>query len=194
MYAPTIKVKSSPKVVVRVIKKHTTIPNSYDKLKNKPTINGVEVSGDLNSDDLKLLSSIISDYPETALNEAVGQVVILTDKGKISISFKDLMDYIKSSGVVSTEVVEDSGEVVKEIKPNVFYSFTGEITTLQITFGEAVQGKENEYKGQFTVGSTIPTVLFPNTVKWVGEEFSTLEENKTYQFSILNGVGVIIGV
>ncbi|MGN1060145.1 MAG: hypothetical protein ACI4QN_00280 [Candidatus Coproplasma sp.] len=194
MNAPIISVKTSPKVTVRVLVKHTTIPNDYEKLKNKPKINGVEVSGELSSDEIKLLSAIVQDYPETSLNEVSGQVVVLTKNGKSVLPFKSLIDYINSASITPVEVVGDSGDVVKEIKPNTLYSFTGNLTTLQIAFSEPVQGKENEYKGQFVVGSTIPTVLFPDTVKWVGDEFPALEENKTYQFSVLNNVGVIIGV
>ena len=93
----------------------------------------------------------------------------------------------------SSITVTDSGAVVKELAPDKFYSFTGDITSLTITLGEAKANRENEYKGQFVTGSTVPTVTFPSTISWVGGA-PIVEANKTYQFSILNEIGVIVGV
>lgn len=93
----------------------------------------------------------------------------------------------------SSVTVTDSGAVVRELVPDKFYSFTGGITSLNITLGASKAGRENEYKGQFVAGSVVPTVTFPNTVSWVGGA-PVIEANKTYQFSILNGIGVIVGV
>lgn len=100
------------------------------------------------------------------------------------------------NGVDNGSVVEvdTNGSFNQELAPDKFYLFTGELVTVFISFGSAVSGRENEYKGQFTVGSTTPVISFPNTISWVGGSFPTLETNKTYQFSVLNDIGVIVGV
>lgn len=88
--------------------------------------------------------------------------------------------------------VSDSGAVSQSLLPNVFYNFTGAVTSLTITLGVTISGRENEYKGQFLSGSTAPTVSFPSGITWI-DGFPTLEANKTYQFSILNNIGIIVG-
>lgn len=90
-------------------------------------------------------------------------------------------------------VLDVTGDVLQELSPDVFYQFTGVLTSLNITLGEAVAGRENEYKGQFLTSSTPPLVTFPADIVWVGG-FHSIEANKYYQFSILNGIGVLVGV
>jgi hypothetical protein len=93
----------------------------------------------------------------------------------------------------SRVVVATNGAVSQELAPDKFYSFTGTLTSLTLTLGSEVSGRENEYKGQFSTGGTAPTVTFPNGVSWVGGT-PTIEANKTYQFSILDNIGVLVGV
>lgn len=90
-------------------------------------------------------------------------------------------------------VLDVTGDVSQELLPDVFYHFTGALTSLNITLGEAVGGRENEYKGQFLTGSTPPLVTFPADIVWIGG-FLSIEANKNYQFSILNDIGVLVGV
>lgn len=97
------------------------------------------------------------------------------------------IDTGKSQTVVLT------GDVVYNLAPDVFYDFTGALTSLSLTFNTAVSGRENEYKGQFLSGASAPTITFPASISWVGE-FPTIEASKTYQFSVVNNIGVIIGV
>lgn len=83
-----------------------------------------------------------------------------------------------------------SGEVVKEILPNVYYEF-GEVTSLTITLGTEKPGILNEYLFKFTSGST-PTVLnLPESLKWIGN--NSIDPSKTYIVSILSGIAVMGG-
>lgn len=194
MGKPIITVKSTPTAKVSVAQKHTVIPNDYTNLKNLPTINGVEIIGNLTSDDIKVLSGLAENYNVNALQTADGKIVIfLGDGTPAAISVEELLSYIKSFECGLTEIVDDSGDVSKELKPNTFYIFTGELTSLVITFGATADGKQNEYMGQFSVSDTVPTLTFPNSVKWFGES-PDIETGKTYQFSVLNDIGVIVGV
>ena len=75
--------------------------------------------------------------------------------------------------------------------PNIFYDITGDFTYLNIDLQNNTTSKAYEYKGQFKSGATALTVSFPSFVTITG---SSIEPNKTYQFSIVNNIGVVIGV
>ena len=85
--------------------------------------------------------------------------------------------------------VSDSSEVF--LRPNIFYDITTDLTTLSIKLVDNTTSKAYEYKGQFKSGATAPTVTFPSGVKMIGP---SIEPNKTYQFSIVNNIGVVVGV
>lgn len=112
---------------------------------------------------------------------------------KIQITDGDnaLSEKIKEIDTVEKITITDSGEVSRSLEPNVFYDFTGNLTKFAIGLRGDSSSKAYEYKGQFKSGATAPTVIFPSYVKMIG---SSIEPNKTYQFSILNGIGVVIGV
>lgn len=196
METPVIKVKSTPKVKVSVLSKHTAIPNDYDKLKNIPTFDGRKWIGALTADELELLTSKLTDYTPTTIEASkTDKIVILSTGGdKFVLTLSDLLNYIKSYDMGEQITVDDDGDVEATLTPNIYYLFTGEIASLSISFGEAKTSRYNEFKGQFRTGSTVPVVSFPSSVKWVGEEFPELEADRTYQFSVLNDIGVIVGV
>ena len=77
-----------------------------------------------------------------------------------------------------------------EISPNKFYKW-GEIAALTITLGAETDGITNEYCFEFVSGYTATTLTVPDTIRWVQEP--TIEAGKTYQVSILNQIGVIVG-
>lgn len=101
--------------------------------------------------------------------------------------------WAQNSDNTNMVTVSDSGAVAQALLPNVFYNFTGTLTSLTITLSPAIVNRECEYKGQFLSSSAVPTVTFPNGITWI-DNFPAIEANKTYQFSILNSIGVIVGV
>ena len=91
----------------------------------------------------------------------------------------------------SVEVVESTSST-QEIQPNKFYKF-GEVSSLNITLAAITDTSVlNEYMFEFTSGSTATTLTLPNTIKWL--ETPTIESNKIYQCSIVDNVGVLLGV
>lgn len=74
------------------------------------------------------------------------------------------------------------------IYPNKYYKW-GEILTLNITLGTPVKDTINEYMFEFKSGEIPTTLTVPQEIKWIGN--TTIEANKTYQISIVNGIGVI---
>lgn len=137
-------------------------------------------------DDNKSNAQLVDEFAGKFTGGSAGQVFVKSAAANFSGEWKN----IDNGGKV---VIATSGDVSKTILPDTFYSFTGELTSLEITLGDEIDGRENEYKGQFVTGSAVPTVSFPSTVSWVGGSFPVIEENKTYQFSILSGIGIIVG-
>lgn len=91
----------------------------------------------------------------------------------------------------SVEIVE-STLTTQEIEPNKFYKF-GEVTELNLTLAEITDNTQlNEFTFEFISGSTATTLTLPNTVKWL--ETPTIEVNKIYQCSIVDNIGVLLGV
>lgn len=90
---------------------------------------------------------------------------------------------VKSYGTSSTTL---------SIAPNVLHKW-GTVSTLTITLTAPTDTSVyNEYMIQFSSGSTPTTLSVPSTVKWVSEPM--IEANKTYQISIVDNIGLIIGV
>lgn len=91
----------------------------------------------------------------------------------------------------SVEIVE-STLTTQEIESNKFYKF-GEVSSLNITLAAITDTSVlNEFMFEFISGATATTLTLPNTVKWL--ETPTIEVNKIYQCSIVDNIGVLLGV
>lgn len=89
------------------------------------------------------------------------------------------------------EIVE-STETTVELQPNKFYKF-GEITELNLTLAEITDNTQlNEFMFEFVSGETATTLILPDTIKWT--DTPSIEANKIYQCSIVNNVGLMVGV
>ena len=79
-----------------------------------------------------------------------------------------------------------------EIKPNTYYVW-GEVDALNLTLATPDNDSIlNEYTFEFTSGSNATLLNLPGTVKF--PDGSTPEANKKYQVSIVNNIGLIVGV
>ena len=78
--------------------------------------------------------------------------------------------------------------------PNVFYdlgTLSGDTTFAFATASDNTI--ENEWMFEFTTPSTAPTITWPNAITgWAGGTAPTINASKTYQVSVLNGLGVIV--
>lgn len=90
-------------------------------------------------------------------------------------------------------VVEVSGTTVALTANKFAILTTVQTSTLTVTLN-AVEDDTvyNEYMMQFSTGAIAPTVNFPSSVLW--EETPVIEVSKIYQISIVNNVGLIVGV
>ena len=79
--------------------------------------------------------------------------------------------------------------------PNIFYNL-GELTG-NITFTLATPSDAtivNHYYWTFDTGATAPTITWPNGITWLGGSAPTINSNKHYEISVLNGIGVFMEV
>lgn len=117
-------------------------------------------------------------------------------QGKKGIDGKDGTN--GKDGINGTNGKNYSVEIVKstlttqEIESNKFYKF-GEVSSLNITLAAITDTSIlNEYMFEFVSGATATTLTLPNAVKWL--ETPTIEANKIYQCSIVDNIGVLLGV
>lgn len=97
---------------------------------------------------------------------------------------------IGTAGTWGTEItIADSGVVVQSIDAGKIYHFTGNLTSLTITLGDAEDSLAH-YHFDFLSGSTAPTLTMPNTVT-MPDSF-TVEANKRYEVDVLNNYGAVI--
>lgn len=124
---------------------------------------------------------------KTEMPTKLSQLTNDANYSKFSGSYHDLLDKpeIKVGVVYPTETTI-------EIQPNTMYIF-GEAASLTITLAEPSDTEHlNEYMFEFTSGATATALTVPDTVKWVSE--LNIEANKIYQVSIVNNIGIIMGV
>ena len=88
-------------------------------------------------------------------------------------------------------VVQTSASTI-EINPNTFYKF-GEVASLNITLASITDNTiYNEYMFEFVSGTTATTLTLPSSIKWL--ETPTIDANKIYQCSIVDNIGLLVGV
>ena len=98
---------------------------------------------------------------------------------------------INSTGGGGVSVVQTSTSTI-EINPNTFYKF-GEVASLNITLASITDNTiYNEYMFEFVSGTTATTLTLPSSIKWL--ETPTIDANKIYQCSIVDNVGLLVGV
>lgn len=79
--------------------------------------------------------------------------------------------------------------------PNVFYNL-GALTG-SVTFALATPSDNtiaNHYYWTFETGSTAPTITWPNGITWLGGSAPTINNNKHYEISVLNNIGMFLEV
>ena len=141
---------------------------SYNDLSDKPTIPTVP-STLPNPNKLILSGAVTAEYDGST---------------EVSVEIPESGD----GGVYPVVAMTDASA---ELAPNTFYRW-GEIAALSITLATPTnEAITNEYCFEFVSGETATTLTVPDTVRWAQEP--SIESGKTYQISILNQIGVIIG-
>lgn len=94
-----------------------------------------------------------------------------------------------SNGNAYQLVNHGTSDTTFALTPNCFHVWD-EVGSLTLTIGDEIAGVANEYIFQFTSGSEPTTFILPDSIKF-NSDF-TVEANKIYQISILNGLGTVM--
>ena len=83
-----------------------TVSGNYNRLVNKPQINGVELSGNMTSKELNLLANDMQSYETLTLGEMSkpSYVIVVSAEGQPS---KVALDEVTSGKFITTDNVED---------------------------------------------------------------------------------------
>ena len=82
-----------------------------------------------------------------------------------------------------------TSDTVFTLTPNTFHVW-GTVSDLVITLGEEIADVANEYLFQFTSDVIATSLSVPEDIKFPSN--FTVEANKIYQISILNGLGTVM--
>lgn len=147
-----------------------------------------------NKEELDQLSNDIEENEEivaTALNDLNTRIIdlnTLIDEANQQLStletkFENSKIKIVNNGTNNTTI---------SIDPNKLYVW-GTVSSLTITLATPTDNTiVNEYMFEFTSGSTATTLSLPSTIQW--QEEPQIEANMRYQVSIVNNMGLIVGV
>lgn len=180
----------------------TSFENSdYEKLKNKPKINDIELIGNKTLDELGIQSKgnylseetdpTVPDWAKQAKKPTytASEIGALSSDTKIPTKTSDLQN---DSGFI-TECIgyEELSVNTAEIKANTLYKFISPVTDLNITL--AVSSGASIYHFIFTTSSSGCNLSIPVEVKWDGGKAPELKPNMKYEVSVLDNVSIISG-
>ena len=156
---------------------------NYNDLTNKPTIPSEVTETTVSNWGFTKNIGTITGITMNGASKGTSGVV---DLGTVITSHQDI-----SGKANKISVVQTSASTI-EINPNTFYKF-GEVASLNITLASITDNTiYNEYMFEFVSGATATTLTLPSSVKWL--ETPTIEANKIYQCSIVDNIGVLLGV
>lgn len=160
--------------------------NGVDGQNGKDGTNGADGRG-ITSSEINANGELVLTYSDGStanVGAVVGAKGEKGDKGDTGATGADGKNY-------QVDIIE-STETTVELQPNKFYKF-GEVTELNLTLVEITDNTHlNEFMFEFISGETATTLILPDTIKWA--EAPDVEANKIYQCSIVNNVGLMVGV
>lgn len=161
---------------------------NYNDLTNKPTIPSEVTETTVSNWGFTKNTGTYS-KPSTGIPKADLASAVQTSLDKADTALQSHQDISGKANKIS--VVQTSASTI-EINPNTFYKF-GEVASLNITLASITDNTiYNEYMFEFISGATATTLTLPDTIKWL--ETPTIESNKIYQCSIVNNIGILVGV
>lgn len=141
------------------------------------------------------LDTLVSGDTTTAIktfNEIIAFLDGISDTEDLASIIASIEQQIAAKQGKILVINKGSNETTESINPNTFYKW-GIVSSLSITMNVPSDGQAyNEYMFQFTSSSTPTTLSISESVKWQTEP--NIEANKTYQVSIVDNIGLIIGV
>ena len=119
-------------------------------------------------------------------SELVSGTYTITEPGTYNITNYENVEV--DIDMWTEQTISTSGAVTQALDPYVLYHFTGSLTSLTVTLGQA--SGIACYHFDFDCGSTAPTVNIPNTVTMPDSQ--TFDASKHYEVDILNNYGAVL--
>lgn len=161
---------------------------NYNDLTNKPTIPSEVTETTVSNWGFTKNTGTYS-KPSTGIPKADLASAVQTSLDKADTALQSHQDISGKANKIS--VVQTSASTI-EINPNTFYKF-GEVASLNITLASITDNTiYNEYMFEFVSGTTATTLTLPSSIKWL--ETPTIDANKIYQCSIVDNIGLLVGV
>lgn len=115
-----------------------------------------------------------------------------TFEGYYIVEYNIYSDFIEKRLINPKFLIEYNSNILYQAQ----YYKGNVLKNTSFTFGvedyaRPANGKISEYQGEFSFGDTVYTVTFPDTVKWSTDSVLEYKANYTYQFRIVNGLGVM---
>lgn len=158
---------------------------SYNDLSNKPTIPSPVTSETVSGWGFTKNAGTVTGVKMNGTTKNPSSGVV--DLGTVITEHQDISGKQDKIEVVN----HGTSDTTFTLTPNVYHKW-GEVSSLSLTFVMGEPNEYNEYMFEFVSGATATTLTLPDTVSW----FTTpsIEANKVYQVSIVNNVGLIVGV
>lgn len=115
---------------------------------------------------------------------------------KTNLPFNNLLFVIFDENMAQISAdymfIKNSSTVINPAIYN-YFNVTYDITFILVSGDNLVEDLPNthEFNGEFSFGDTVYTVTFPEEVKWSTDSVLEYKANHTYQFRILNNLGVM---
>ena len=177
--------------------KGATALQSYTE-QYKGTVTGVKVNGSTKnpSNGVVDLGTVITSHQDISgkQDKLVSGTNIKTINGTSILGSGNII--ISGSGEGSSSngnayqlVNHGTSDTTFTLTPNCLHVWD-EVGSLTLTIGDEIAGVSNEYIFQFTSDTEPTTLILPDSIKF-NSDFS-VEANKIYQISILNGLGTVM--
>ena len=126
----------------------------------------------------------------SAVQTSLGKANTSVQSAKINGVAKSPTNGVVDLGSTQYPVVNHgTNDTTFTLTPNTYHIW-GEVTSLNLSLGAEVSGVVNEYVFQFSVGNSMSTLIFPETIVWVNTP--TKQANATYIVSIVNNIGLVV--
>ena len=164
---------------IKTINGQSILGSGDVKVQTEANIKAVDTAESIDDVEVKYQEKLISGTNIKTINNKsiLGNGNIVIESGLSEIAYPKIV--LTSSTVA--------------LKPNTFYVWNTYLNSIDVSFVEGNPDVMNEYVFQFMSGTTPTTLILPDTVQWV-DGIPIIEENKVYQVSIVNNIGLIISI
>lgn len=168
-----------------IIKGNLIVENNFSA--SKATVNGI-----YNSSGASLRVGTDGSISTADQNSDSALNILTNGDGTKFLANDGSYKTIEAGSSAYPTVNHGTSDTTYTLTPNTYHVW-GIVTSLNLSFGAEESGVVNEYVFQFDSGSTATTLSLPASVEWVNGT-PTIEANMTYQVSIVNNIGLIVGV